>query len=198
MFGYFIRILNCQCLVINKNIWVVEFCIWCLFVDVEDSWFYKIFCFNFTIVLLFFKDFIYVSNYFFIRICLLLFQVYYICIKNLMSTKCIQNVLRNLMKIWLFHVMDWLNVLLKIIFFCINVTAVWKTKNKLIKFFIIVSCQYMCMKSFQKQKRNKKDSIFTMKFNWSIFILSCNLNVYNRNYIIYHSIEKECNCTRKF
>ena len=134
---------------------------------------------------------------FFIRIGLLLFQIYYICIENLMSTKYIQNVLRNLMKSWLFYVMDWLNLLLKL-FFCINVTAVWKTKNKLINFFILVSCQYMCMKLFQKQKRNRKDSIFTVKFNWSIFILSGNLNVPNRNYITYHSIESECNCTRKF
>ena len=29
---------------------------------------------------------------FFIRIGLLLFQIYYICIRNLMSTKCIQNI----------------------------------------------------------------------------------------------------------
>ena len=135
---------------------------------------------------------------FFIRIDLLFFQVYYICIRNLMSTKCIQNVLRNLMKSWLFHVMDWLNVLLKIIFFCVNVTAVWKIKNKLINFFILLSCQYICMKSFRKQKRNRKDSIFTVKFNWSIFILSGNLNVPDRNYITYHSIEEECNCTKKF
>ena len=34
MFGYFLRILSCQCLVMNNNIWVVEFCICCLFVDV--------------------------------------------------------------------------------------------------------------------------------------------------------------------
>ena len=134
---------------------------------------------------------------FFIRIGLLLFQVYYICIRNLMSTKCIQNFLRNLMKSWLFHVMDWLNVLLKF-FFCVNITVFWKTKNKLIIFFILVSCQYMCMKSFQKQKRNRNDSIFTVKFNWSIFILSGNLNVPKINYITYHSIEEEYNCTRKF
>ena len=100
---------------------------------------------------------------FFIRIDLLLFQVYYICIRNLMSTKCIQNVLRNLMKSWLFYVMDWLNVLLN--FFFVNITTVLKTKNKLIIFFILVSCQYMYMKSFQKQKRNINDSIFTVKFN---------------------------------
>ena len=50
-------------------------------------------------------------------------------------------------------------------FFFINITAVLKTKNKLIIFFILVSCQYMCMKSFQKQKRNRNDSIFTVKFN---------------------------------
>ena len=56
----------------------------------------------------------------------------------------------------------------------------------------------MCMKLFQKQKINRKDSIFIMKFNWSIFILSGNLNVPNKNYITYHSIEEECNCTRKF
>ena len=45
-------------------------------------------------------------------------------------------------------------------FFCANVTAVWNIKNKLINFFILASCQYMCMKSFQKQKKKQKGFYF--------------------------------------